>query len=82
MHKLTYKLWGAKYVFEIVAKVNLVRQAKVDELDAWMRHCPVEEHDVLGLERDKGRERETQGESEIQMLNRAAERAKRQRVHQ
>jgi len=38
---LTYKLWGTKDVFEIVAKIDLVGQAKVNELNAWVRHIPV-----------------------------------------
>lgn len=38
---LTYKLRGTKDVFEIVAKIDLVSQAKVNELNAGVRHTPV-----------------------------------------
>lgn len=56
---LTYKLRSTKDVFEIVAKIDLVGQAKVNELNAWMRHAPVQQHDVLWLrERDRNKERE------------------------
>lgn len=51
---LTYKLRGTKDVFEIIAKIDLVGQAKVNELNARMGHAPVQQHDVLWL-----RERET-----------------------
>lgn len=35
---LTYKFWSSKDVFKIIAKVYLVGQAKVNELDARVRH--------------------------------------------
>lgn len=55
---LTYKLWGTKDVFEIVAKIDLVGQTKVNELNAGMGHAPVQQHDVLWLrERDRNKEK-------------------------
>lgn len=53
---LTYKLRGTKDVFEIVAKIDLVGQAKVNELNARMGHAPVQQHDVLWLrERERNK---------------------------
>lgn len=36
--KLTHELRSSKNVFKIVAEIDLVREAKVDDLDARMRH--------------------------------------------
>lgn len=36
--ELTHKLRSSKNVFKIVAKIDLVREAKVDDLDARVRH--------------------------------------------
>lgn len=58
---LTYKLRGTKDVFEIVAKIDLVGQAKVNELNARVRHTPVQQHDVLRL-REMRTEKELEGE--------------------
>ena len=48
---LTYKFWSAKNVFKIIAKIYLVGQAKINDLDARVRHWSVQQHDVLRLER-------------------------------
>lgn len=53
---LTYKFWSSEYVFKIVAKVDLVCQAEVDELDARMRHRAVQQHDVFRLQGNKKRD--------------------------
>lgn len=53
LKRLTNKLRGAKDVFKIVAKIDLVCQAEVDELNAWVRHAPVQQHDVFRLGRDR-----------------------------
>lgn len=36
--KRTHKLRSSKNVFKIVAEIDLVREAKVDDLDARVRH--------------------------------------------
>lgn len=58
LKRLTDKLRGAKDVFKIVAKIDLVCQAKVDELNAWVRHAPVQQHDVFRLGRDRKNRKE------------------------
>lgn len=57
LKRLTDKLWSAKDVFKIVAKIDLVRQAEVDELNAWVRHVPIQQHDVLRLEKREKRKK-------------------------
>lgn len=65
--RLTDKLGGSENVFEIVAEIDFVRQSKVDELNAWVRHVPIQQHDVLRLKpkAKRKRERESQSESVI-----------------
>jgi len=46
---LTDKFWSSKNVFKIVAKIHLVGEAEVDELDARVRRRAVQQHDVLWL---------------------------------
>lgn len=53
LKRLTDKLRSAEDVFKIVAKVNLVCQAEVDELNAWVRHAPIQQHDVFRLETER-----------------------------
>ncbi len=47
---LTYKFWSSKNVFKIIAKIHLVSQAEVNDLDARVRHWAAKQHDVLRLE--------------------------------
>lgn len=53
LKRLTDELRSAENVFKIVAKVDLVCQAEVDELNAWVRHVPIQQHDVFRLERKR-----------------------------
>lgn len=46
---LTDELRCAKDVFELAAGLDPVRDAKVDELNAWVGCMLVQQHDVLGL---------------------------------
>lgn len=46
---LTNKLGCAKDVLELAAGLNPVRDAKVDELNAWAGRMFVQQHNVLGL---------------------------------
>lgn len=53
---LTYKFRSTKNVFKIIAQIYLVGQAKVNDLDARVRHWAIKQHDVLRLESKQKRD--------------------------
>lgn len=59
--ELTHKLRSSKNVFKIVAEIDLVREAKVDDLDARVRHWAVQQHDVLRLKNTQTNKQKQQG---------------------
>lgn len=54
MQSRTHKFGGAEDVLELVPCFDLVGDAEVDELDPWVGHVLVQQHDVfwLGVEED------------------------------
>lgn len=67
LKRLTDKLGSAKDVFKIVAKIDLVRQAEVDELNAWVRHAPIQQHDVFRLEKERKKKKKKKKVQVIQI---------------
>lgn len=51
----TYKLWGAKNIFELIPCFDFVSNAEVNELDPRAWYILVKQHDVFRLERRKKR---------------------------
>lgn len=52
---LTYKLRGAKDVLELAPGFDFVGDAEVDQFDARAGDVFVQQHDVFGLKRGKGK---------------------------
>lgn len=60
---LTNKLRGSENVLELVPRLNLMRNPKINQFNPGVGHILVKQHDVLGLEDEKHA-----GQSEILRL--------------